>query len=190
MRRLLGPLALGAVTLALAVLLVHATLNPHLPQFSGKAMAARIALFPLAAAVVPCGWWLLRRRRRAPVEFPWAAAVLVVLPFVIDLVGNATGLYVDVEHFDDAVHTVNPILGVAAIALLLERTSAPRWSAWVMAFGLGCAAHISFELIEYALLVGIGAVELGLTLHDTLTDLAYGMVGAAIGASVLLPRRR
>ena len=181
-RRVAGPAAFAIVVVALLVLLVHATLNPDLPQFDGKAMAARLLLFPLAAAIVPAGWWLVRHRRGRGVAFPWTAATLLVLPFVIDLVGNAFTLYIDIERFDDAVHTLNPILGVAGVALLLDRTSAPRWAVWTMAFGLGCAAHICFEIIEYLLLVGIGAVELGLTLEDTLSDLAAGIVGAAIGA--------
>lgn len=192
MRRVAGPVAYGLVVAALVGLLVHAAFNPDLPQFDGKAMGARLVLFPLAALVVPVGWWIVRRRRGGSVTFPWAAAVLVVLPFVIDLVGNANRLYIRYEYFDDGVHTVNPIIGVAAIALLLDRTDAPRWSVWIMAFGLGMAAHVCFELIEYALLVGIGAVELGLTLADTLWDLAWGLVGAAIGASaaLLAGRRR
>ena len=192
MRRLAGPVAYAAVTASLIGLLVHAAIHPDLPQFDGKAMGARLVLFPLAALVVPAGWWVVRHRRRHAVDFPWTAAVLVVLPFVIDLYGNANTLYIRHEHFDDAVHTLNPIIGVAAIALLLDRTSAPRWSVWIMAFGLGMAAHVCFELIEYALLVGIGAVELGLTLEDTLWDLAWGLVGAGVGASVALlasPRR-
>ena len=192
MRRIAGPISYALVTASLLGLLVHAAIHPDLPQFDGKAMGARLVLFPLAALVVPAGWWVVVRRRRAPVDFPWTAAVLVVLPFVIDLFGNANRLYIRYEYFDDAVHTVNPIIGVAAIALLLDRTSAPRWSVWIMAFGLGMAAHVCFELIEYALLVGIGAVELGLTLEDTLWDLAWGLVGAVVGASAALgagPRR-
>lgn len=186
MRRAAGPVAYGVVVVALLGLLLHALVNPDLPQFDGKAMGARLALFPLAALVVPVGWWVVSRRRGARVEFPWLASVLLVLPFVIDLLGNAAGWYVDHEYFDDAVHTLNPVLGVAGIALLLDRTSAPRWAAWVMAFGLGSVAHIGFEVIEYLLLVEIGAVELGLTLRDTLSDLSWGVLGAAIGASVLL----
>lgn len=192
MRRLAGPLAYGIVVATLVGLLVHALFHPDLPRFDGKAMGARLALFPLAALVVPIGWLVLRRRVRRPLAFPWAASVLLVLPFVIDLVGNAADWYDTYEHFDDGVHTLNPVLGVAGLALLLDRTSAPRWAAWVMAFGLGSVAHIAFEVIEYLLLVEIGAVELGLTLRDTLSDLSWGVLGATVGASVVLlaPARR
>ena len=190
-RRLVGPGAYLASLACLVVLLVHATIHPDLPQFDGKAMGARLVLFPIAALVVPAGWLFVRRRRRAPLAFPWTAATAFVLPFVIDLFGNANTLYIDIERFDDLVHFVNPVLGVAGVALLLDRTTAPRWTIWTMAFGLGCAAHICFEIIEYLLLEGLGAVELDLSLRDTLSDLAWGMLGAAVGAlAPLLPRSR
>ncbi|MCW2927672.1 MAG: hypothetical protein JWM86_1640 [Thermoleophilia bacterium] len=192
------PARIARVTYALTILafvalLAWGGLHSSLEQFDGKAMGARLLLFPLAGALVPAIWLLgLRAARgagRGLPTFPWAAATLATLPFVIDLVGNTFSMYIEIEHFDDLVHTINPILGVAAVALLLDRTSAPRWSVWTMAFGLGCAAHIGFELFEYALLVGFGAKELGLTLLDTLSDLGYGMIGAAIGACASLVTR-
>ena len=187
----LGPLALALTLGALVALLVWSATHGDLPQFQGKAMAGRLACFPLAAAVVPAGWWFARRRLRRPVPFPYAAAVLMTLPFVIDLAGNATRLYVELEDFDDAVHAVNPVLFVAALALLLDRTRVPRWATWTMAFGIGCAGHIVWEIIEYLLLEGIGAVELDLSLRDTLTDQAWGLLGAVVGASLpLLGRAR
>jgi hypothetical protein len=187
----LGPLALALTLGALVGLLVWSATHGDLPQFQGKAMAGRLACFPLAAAVVPAGWWLARRRLRRPVPFPYAAAVLMTLPFVIDLAGNATRLYVELEDFDDAVHAVNPVLFVAALALLLDRTRVPRWATWTMAFGIGCAGHIVWEIIEYLLLEGVGAVELDLSLRDTLSDQAWGLLGAVVGASLpLLGRPR
>lgn len=184
--RRLAPIAYAAVIVAFAVLVAFALARPELPQFQGKAMAARLLLFPIALLVIPASWLVLRRARGTAIDFPWAAATLLALPFVIDLAGNASGLYVDLTHFDDLVHALNPVLGVAGIALLLDRTAAPRWSVWIMSFGLGCAAHIAFELFEYWLLVAWGEVELGLTLADTLSDLGWGMLGAAIGAAAVL----
>jgi hypothetical protein len=60
-----------------------------------------------------------------------------------------------------------------------------------MAFGIGCAGHIVWEIVEYLLLEGVGAVELDLSLPDTLSDQAWGLLGGAIGASLalLLPPR-
>jgi len=182
----LGALALALTLGALVALLVWSATHDDLPQFQGKAMTGRLACFPVAAAVVPAGWWLAQRRLRRPVSFPYAAAVLMTLPFVIDLAGNASRLYVELEDFDDAVHAVNPVLFVAALALLLDRTRVPRWATWTMAFGIGCAGHIAWEIIEYLLLEGVGAVELDLSLRDTLSDQAWGLLGAVVGASLPL----
>ena len=80
-----------AVKAALVALLLFAVLRPDLPQFEGKAMAGRALTYPVAAVVVPLGWWLLRRRR--PVQYPYALDILLVLPFLIDTAGNAANLY-------------------------------------------------------------------------------------------------
>ena len=61
--------------------------RPDLPQFAGKAMTGRAIGYPLAALAVPAAWWLLGRRRGA--AYPFAVDVLVVLPFLIDMAGNA-----------------------------------------------------------------------------------------------------
>ena len=201
-RHLIGKVALAVGAAALVGLIVWSATHPDLPQFRGKAMAGRLACFPLAALLVLAGWWLASRRRGRRLAFPYEAAALVTWPFVIDLAGNATrqpadleqrtfGLYASLEYFDDAVHAVNPVLFVCAITALLDRTGVPRWASWVMAFGIGCAGHILWEIIEYLLLEGIGAVELDLSLRDTLSDQAWGLLGAAVGASLamLLPPR-
>ena len=45
-------------------LLVFAAARQDLPQFHGKSMTGRAIGYPLAALVVPAGWWLLSRRRK------------------------------------------------------------------------------------------------------------------------------
>lgn len=181
---------LGLAVSALVGLLLWSAANTDLPQFRDKATPIRLVCSPIAAAVVPGAWWLAARRgRRMP--FPHLPALLVTLALVIDLAGNAASLYLTVEDFDDAVHVVNPLLLVAAAALLLRRTGVPRWAVWVMAFGLGCAGNVVWELLEYALMMGVGAVELRLSLRDTLSDQAWGLLGSAVGATLpLLGRSR
>lgn len=188
-RPIVGPALLAVVTAAFAGLLVWSATHSNLPQFQGKAMAGRLAFFPFAALIVPIGWRIAVRRRGRPLPFPWLTASLVMLPFVIDLAGNATKLYATLDRFDDVVHTVNPVLFVAAVASLLDRADVPRWSVWTMAFGLGCAGHIVWEVIEYILLEGFGSVALHLTLRDTLSDQTWGLLGAAVGASLPLMLR-
>lgn len=181
-----GALLLILVMVALAGLLLWSGAHGHLPQFQGKAMDIRLACVPLAAAVVPASWWLARRLGHRQLAFPYTPAVLVALSLTIDLAGNATRLYDTVEHFDDAVHAINPLLLVAALTCLLGHTGLPRWAMWVMAFGLGCAGNIAWELAEYGLMDLLGATELGLSLPDTLSDQAWGLLGAAVGATVPL----
>lgn len=177
-------LLLGVTASTLVGLLVWSAVHLDLPQFRDKATAIRLVCSPIAALVVPAAWWVASRRAGRRLRFPYVPALLVALTLVIDAAGNATGLYVDVEDFDDAVHVVNPMLLVAAAALLLAHTGVPRWAVWVMAFGLGCAGNIAWELLEYVLMEGLGAVELRLSLRDTLSDQAWGLLGTAVGATM------
>lgn len=178
---------LDAVVIAAVVgLLAWSLAHAGQARFDGKAMTARATCFPLALLVVPAGTWLVRWRTGRAVAHPHLAAVLLGLPFAIDLAGNATDLYHRLTHFDDAIHALNPALMVAAIAALLDRTGVPRWSVWVMAVGIGSTGHVAWELIEYWLLVGFGANELGLTLPDTLSDLGWGLVGSLVGTASAL----
>ena len=179
-----GVPALTATMLALVAVLLWSAGHDHLPQFQGKAMHLRFAFVPLAAATVPAGWWLARHVLRRPLDFPFAPAVLVALALLLDLVGNATRLYDTVEYFDDAVHAVNPVLLVSALAIVLCDPALPRWATWVMAFGLGCAGNILWEIAEYAVMTRFGADALALSLPDTLSDQAWGVLGAALGATV------
>lgn len=154
-------------------------------------MPIRLACSPTAAVLVPGTWWLLQRGGRRRLSFPYTPSLLVALSLIIDLAGNATGLYEGLEYFDDAVHFINPLLLVTAVGLLLAKARVPRWTVWIMAFGLGCAGNIAWELLEYVLMEGVGAVALHLSLRDTLSDQAWGVLGAVTGATVaVLPSSR
>ena len=72
---LIGLLAIGAFS--------------GLQQFEGKAFAWRLATYPIAAFVVPV-IWAIRARDTA---YPFAADILLTLPFLIDTAGNAMDLY-------------------------------------------------------------------------------------------------
>src|SRR3982751_5046543 len=95
-----------AVKALLIGLLLLAVVRPDLPQFEGKAMTGRAAAYPIAALLVPIVWWLLRRRGRGG-EYPYAVDILLVLPFLIDVVGNALDLYDSIDWWDDANHFAN-----------------------------------------------------------------------------------
>ena len=78
-----------AVKLLLAGLVIFSSTNPDLPQFAGKAMAARAMFYPWAALLIPA-IWLLRGR---PSPYPHLLDALIALPFLIDVAGNAANLY-------------------------------------------------------------------------------------------------
>ena len=78
-------------------------------------MVARALLYPISALIVPVVWWL----RGRPRPYPYALDILLVLPFLIDVAGNAANLYDTIEWWDDLNHFVNWAILVAAFGQLL-----------------------------------------------------------------------
>jgi hypothetical protein len=135
-----------AIKLLLVALLLFSLVS-DLERFSGKAMSARAATYPLAALVVPV-WWRLRGR---PPQYPHLVDMLIFLPFAIDTGGNVLDLY-SVWWFDDLAHFLNWAILVAAFALALSRTRLGRWNTWGLAIGFGAVTEILWELGEYAVM--------------------------------------
>ena len=169
--------AIKAATLGLLLL---AVLAPNLPQFQGKAFAGRAIAYPIALAVVPVAWWWLGRGR---VRFPIMTDILLGLPFLIDMAGNALNLYDTIEWWDDANHLGNWALHTSAIVLLVRGRLAPVAA---VAAGLAWAATtaILWELAEYVAFVP-NSPEAATAYADTLGDLALGLIGGAV-ASIML----
>ena len=171
-------------------LLVFAVARPDLPQFAGKAMTGRAIGYPLAALVVPVAWWLLGRRRGSP--YPYAVDVLVVLPFLIDMAGNAANLYDTVSWWDDVNHLVNWAILVCAFGLLL-RGRLSRIVVAGLAVGFGAVTAVLWEFSEYFTFIRNNESELRTAYTDTLGDLALGLSGSVVAAlltvTVLWPRR-
>jgi hypothetical protein len=179
------------VKAALVGLLVFAVLRQDLPQFEGKAMEGRALTYPLAALIVPVGWWLVRRRRGA-VEYPYALDILLVLPFLIDTAGNAANLYDTIDWWDDFNHFLNWGILVAAFGQLLVRLPVGPLAAAGLMVGFGGVTAIIWEIGEYyAFIRDSPEVETAYT--DTLGDLALGTTGSALAAlltaTVLWPAR-
>jgi hypothetical protein len=175
--------------LALVGLLVFAVARPDLPQFHGKSMAGRAIAYPLAALVVPVAWWLAQRRRRT--TYPVAVDVLFVLPFLIDMAGNAANLYDSISWWDDVNHLVNWAILAGAFGVLLLRTRLPAWPIFGLCVGFGAVTAIIWELLEYVTFIRHSS-ELETAYHDTLGDLTLGLTGSTCAplATAVVARRR
>ena len=174
-----------AVDLALKALLIALLLFgafSGLERFEGKAFGGRLATYPIAALVVPAVWWLVRRRRPA-VSYPYALDILLVLPFLIDVAGNALDLYDTISWWDDANHLVNWGLLTAAFGQLLVRLPLQRWAAWGLAVGFGGVTAVLWEFGEYYTFIR-NSPELETAYTDTLFDLAMGLTGSVVAATL------
>ena len=169
------------VKLALVGLLVFAVARPDLPQFHGKSMTGRAIGYPIAALVVPLAWWIVQRRRR--VAYPYAVDVLVVLPFLIDMAGNAANLYDTISWWDDVNHLVNWAILVGGFSVLLCAPVSAAWPIFGLGVGFGAVTAIIWELLEYVTFIR-NSPELKTAYHDTLGDLALGLTGSTIAAIV------
>lgn len=172
-----------AVKASLVALLVFPLLAPDLPQFQGKAMAARAATFWIPAALVPAVWWLGFRRT----TYPWALDILVTLPFLVDAAGNAANLYDTVDWWDDANHAVNWAILTTGIVQLLRRLQ--PWVTFGLGTGFGAVAAILWELGEYVAFIRGNPNELRGAYHDTLGDLGLGLAGSVVAAALVAVTR-
>jgi hypothetical protein len=169
------------VKVATVGLLAWAVLNPDLPQFTGKAFTGRALAYPVALVVVPVGWWLFGRSR---IAYPVGADILLGLPFLIDVAGNALDLYDTIEWWDDANHLVNWALHTSAVALLLRAGSWGYRTRVALAFCWAVTTAVLWEFAEYVTFVP-GSPEAATAYADTLLDIALGMVGGGIAAVVV-----
>ena len=178
-----------ALKAALVGLLVFAALRQDLPQFHDKSMTGRAIGYPLAALVVPVVWWIWSRRRH--LRYPFAVDILIVLPFVIDMAGNAANLYDTVTWWDDVNHLVNWAILVSGFGILLLSTTLDRWPIFGLCVGFGATTAILWELLEYVTFIR-HSPELKTAYHDTLGDLALGLLGSVIAAAAvaLIGRRQ
>jgi len=157
-----------------------------LDQFDGKAFGWRLVLYPIAALIVPVAWQL----RGRPQPYPYAADMLLVAPFLIDVAGNALDLYDSIVWWDDLNHLVNWALLCGALGAVLVRTTLGPLVLFAVVTGFGAAAAILWEIGEYFAFIR-GGTELATAYTDTLGDEILGLTGAALaGLTVALVVRR
>lgn len=148
-----------------------------LEQFEGKAFGWRLATYPVAAALVPVAWWLAG----GPRPYPYPLDVLVVSPFLVDVLGNTFDLYDTVSWWDDLNHFVNWALLSLAIGLFLLRFRLPGLVTFALVVGMGAVAAIVWELGEYVAFIR-NSDELDTAYEDTLGDMILGLSGATVAA--------
>ncbi len=160
----------------LVALLVLQVLTPG--RSGDPAAAYRLVVYPPLALALPAGWWARRR------PTPWGPASLVVLPLLLDTVGNVAGLYGRVAWWDDASHLVHWLLIGSAVGLLLEPVTRPRWALVLCVTGFGAGLAVVWELFEQATFY---TGDIGPSVYtDTLADQALGTAGALLGGLLVL----
>ena len=178
-----------SVKAALIGLLVFGAFS-GLQQFEGKGFLWRLATYPVAALVIPAIWavWALRGRRPA---YPYAADVLLTLPFLVDTTGNTLDLYDTIRWWDDANHLVNWALLSGAIGTLVRRTRIGSRETLGLVVGFGAVTAILWEISEYFAFIR-DSPELATAYVDTLGDLTLGLAGSCLAglAAALAPRRQ
>jgi hypothetical protein len=168
-----------AIKASLVGLLVFALARPDLPQFAGKAMWGRAIAYPVGVMIVPVAWWLSGRRP----PYPYAIDILLSLPFLIDVAGNAANLYDTIDWWDDLNHFVNWGLLSAAFGQFLIRLNIGRLEAVALTIGFGGVTAILWEFAEYITFIR-NSSELDTAYTDTLGDLALGLSGSVVAALV------
>ncbi|MFL6027826.1 MAG: hypothetical protein ACJ72K_12870 [Friedmanniella sp.] len=179
--RALGVLDL-LVKVALVGLLVSALLFPDLSGVKEKAGTARLVVYPLGMVVVPLWWWLYGRRRAdrsGRGGFPWAADLLISLPWLLDLLGNRFNLFDTVDWWDDWMHFLNWLLLTAGVLLAWSPRAVSRGVVVMCAVGFGLIAALLWEVGEYFAFIRTSP-ELTTAYTDTLGDLTLGGLGALV----------
>ena len=171
-----------AVKAALIGLLLVAVLWPDLPQFEGKAMTGRALTYPLAAIIVPLVWWIWGRSRGW--RYPYGVDICLVLPFLVDVVGNALDLYDSIDWWDDLNHFVNWGILTTAFGLLLIRLPLGRLNIAALMVGFGAVTAVLWEFAEYFTFIR-GGPEEKTAYTDTLGDLALGLSGSTVAAVLI-----
>lgn len=177
-----------AVKVALVGLLLFGLLS-DLPQFQGKAWLGRALTFPIVTLIVPVAWAAVSRRRERPPPYPYLMDILVVLPFLIDTIGNAADFYDTISWWDDLNHLVNWALIVAAFCQLLLRLPVGPLASVAIAIGFGAVTAILWEIAEYLTFIHDSS-ELATAYTDTLGDLALGLTGSVVAAVATYAFRR
>lgn len=178
-RRALLVLDLGVKLVAVALAL-YPLLDPNASHFQGKAMGARAVIYPWAVVIIPAAWWFAGRPR----PYPYVADIALALPFAFDAAGNVFGLFA-ISGFDVLPHALGWLSLAIAFGLAVVPLVERRWLAFLLVVGFGATIDILWEIGEF-LLQRSGSSGLQLTYQNTIQDLALSLLGATIGALLVV----
>ena len=102
-------------------------------------------------------------------SYPYAADILLTLPFLVDTAGNTLDLYDTIEWWDDANHLVNWALLSGAVAALCLTNRVRPWATLALVIGFGAVTAILWEIAEYYAFIR-RSPELDTAYTDTLGD--------------------
>lgn len=171
-------------------LLLAALIWPDLSGIKGKASTARLVVYPLGGMILPLWWWAYgRTRSKLHRTFPWAADLLMTLPWLIDLIGNRLNLFDTVSWWDDAMHFVLWAFLTAGVLLAFAPRDLSSAVTTFVALGFGTTAAVIWEVGEYVAFVR-ASPELQTAYTDTLGDLALGTLGALLAGLIVSRARR
>jgi glycopeptide antibiotics resistance protein len=170
-------LAVKVITIVLALVPLF---DPGSSHFEGKAMGVRAVVWPLATLAIPLIWQLSGRPR----PYPYLADIALVLPFLFDAAANVFGWFAT-SGFDALPHLAGWLFLAVTFGLALAPMIERRWLAFALVVGIGSTLDILWEVAEY-LLSRSGQSGLQLTYANTIQDLALSLVGATIGAVLVV----
>ena len=104
-----------------------------------------------------------------------------MLPFLIDVVGNALDLYDSIDWWDDLNHFVNWGILTTAFGLLLIRLPLGRLNIAGLMVGFGAVTAVLWEFAEYFTFIRGGPEEAD-GLHGHARRPALGLSGSAVAA--------
>ena len=159
-----------------------------LERFEEKGFGWRLLWYPIAVLALPAVWRFFYRDR----AYPYAADVLLAIPFLVDVMGNVLDLYDTIDWWDDVNHFANWLFLSLGLGALLLRTSLEPLLAAALVLGFGATLVVLWELGEYLTFLRTNEEERSTLYTDTIGDMTFGLTGSllAAAATYAIARRR
>ena len=167
-------------------------MHPDLPQLQNKSLPLRAVFYPLLAFSIPAIYGL----RRGIGPYPTVVDLCWSFALTIDIVGNDLHWYGNWKHWDDAVHFVNAIplmIALAAVLFGMERNGRMRlgfWGVALVALSVFTALHSLWEAGEYLMDRVFGTVLQPGGMEEATGNQLTSIAGALAGVALLWCWRR